>query len=187
MSGYADRSYWNGRYSDGSWPVEASPWLTTNLDILPPPGTALDIAGGTGRNALWLAKRGWDVTIVDVSDVALSLATARATQLDVPVATVLSDLSTEPLPDGPWNLIVLFHYLDRDLFPRIESSLEPGGVFAGSLATVTNLERNERPPLPYLLGNGELPSLIRDLELVRYEEGWLDDRHDARFVTVSPS
>ncbi len=177
-----DRMDWNNRYTEQPWPEEASPWLLENAHHLPAAGRALDIAGGTGRNALWLANRGWDVTIIDVSDVALNLASERGRQLDLSLTTVLSDLSTDPLPVGPWSLVMLFHYLDRKLFPSIASALERGGVAIGSLATVTNLERNERPPRPHLLDDRELPSLLGQLEILEYAEGWHDDRCDARFL-----
>jgi SAM-dependent methyltransferase len=177
-----DRAYWNQRYTEAPWAEEPSSWLTKNADVLPQSGHALDIAGGAGRNALWLAARGWDVTVVDVSDVALKLATDRARELDLLLTTTLGDLSTDPLPCGPWDLVMVFHYLDKELLPRIESVLKPGGVLVGALATSTNLERNDRPPLPYLLEDRELPSLLGELEMLAYEENWLDNRHDARFV-----
>lgn len=155
-------------------------------ELLPDAGRALDVAGGTGRNAIWLAQRGWDVTIADISDVALVFALERAASLHVPLETSLTDLGNEPLPEGPWDLVTLFHYLDRDLLMAVVGALRPGGALIGALATVSNLERNDRPPLPYLLEDGELPGLMGDLELVRYEEGWQDDRHDARFVARKP-
>ena len=178
----SDRDYWNQRYIERPWPEEPSPWLVANADLLPKGGHALDAAGGTGRNAVWLARRGWDVTIVDVSDVALSFATERAEAIHVELHTSLRDLRDDPLPDGPWDLVLLFHYLDRELFPALASALEPGGLLIGALATVANLERNERPALPDLIEEAELPALIGDFEIVRYEEGWHDDRHNARFV-----
>jgi 2-polyprenyl-3-methyl-5-hydroxy-6-metoxy-1,4-benzoquinol methylase len=145
-------------------------------------GRALDVAGGTGRNAIWLANRGWDVTITDVSNVAIDIAVTRARSHDVVLGTVETDLIESHLPAGPWDAILLFHYLDRDLFPAFPASLRPGGIVIGSLATVTNLDRHERPPLPYLLDENELPELIGSLELVSYEECWEDGHHDARFV-----
>lgn len=176
------RDYWNQQYVERPWPKEPSPWLVANADLVPKPGHALDVAGGTGRNAVWLAQRGWDVTMADVSDLALSLATERAEAVHVELHASLLDLREEPLPDGRWDLILLFHYLDRELFPALASVLEPGGLLIGALATVANLERNERPPLPYLIEETELPALIGDFEIVRYEEGWQHDRHNARFV-----
>lgn len=181
-SNNGDRAQWNQRYSEKPWTEEPSPWLTKNAHLLPQPGRALDIAGGTGRNSLWLAGRGWEVTVVDVSDVALKLASDRAGELNLLLTTKVADLSTDPLPSGPWDIVMLFHYLDRDLIPKIGPVLNPGGVLVGALATITNLERNDRPPLPYLLEDGELPSLLGELELLEHEEGWLEDRHDARFV-----
>ena len=182
----ADRDHWNHRYRDRPWPVDPSPWLVANEELLPETGRALDIAGGTGRNALWLAQRGWTVTIADVSDVALAQARKRADEEQLKITTFHTDLASDPFPDGPWNLIALFHYLDRNLFPSIMHALAPGGVLIGSLATITNLERNARPPFPYLLEASELPDLIRGLELVAYAEAWQDDHHDARFVTRRP-
>ncbi len=185
-TGRNDRDHWNQRYIERPWPDEPSPWLTANAELLPEPGSALDVAGGTGRNAVWLASQGWDVTIVDVSDVALAMATDRAEALDAPLRTHLMDLSSDPLPDGPWDLIVLFHYLDRVLLSDLVAALRPGGVLMGALATVSNLERNPRPPLAYVLDDGELPALMGGPELIRYEEGWQDDHHDARFVVRKP-
>jgi len=157
-----------------------------SAELLPDGGRALDVAGGTGRNAIWLAQRGWAVTIADISDVALAFAIERADSHHVLVETFVTDLGSDPLPGGPWDLVLLFHYLDRDLPIALAQALHPGGVLIGALATVTNLERNDRPPLPYLLEDGELPGLMGDLDLVRYEQGWQDDRHDARFVARKP-
>lgn len=182
----SDRSHWNLRYTERPWPHEPSRWLVECAGLLPPPGRALDVAGGTGRNGLWLARHGWSVTIVDVSDVALAQALERADEEHLTVATLSADLSVDPFPAGPWNLIALFHYLDRGLFPVIMGSLAPGGVLIGALATITNLERNERPPAGYLLEDGELPELLQGLELVAYAEGWQDDHHDARFLARRP-
>ncbi len=183
---HTDCEHWNLRYGKQPWPLEPSPWLVTN-ELLPPRGgRCLDVAGGTGRNALWLARHGWAVTIADVSDVAIAQALERADEEHISLDTVQVDLTSDPLPDGPWDLIVLFHYLDRDLFPTITETLVSGGTLIGALATVRNLERNPRPPRPYLLEEGELPALLVGLEVVRYEEGWQDGHHDARFLARRP-
>jgi tellurite methyltransferase len=185
-AGRNERERWNQRYADKGWSEDPSPWLATNGDLLPEPGRALDIAGGTGRNAIWLASRGWDVTIADVSDVALAFATERGRNLGAPVHTLHVDLSEDSIPAGPWDVLLLFHFLERALFPKLASALRPGGVLIGSLATETNLERNPRPPRPFILDDGELPGLISDFETVRYEECWADNHHDARFVARRP-
>jgi tellurite methyltransferase len=178
----SDRDHWNQRYAERPWPTEPSSWLVDNARLFTTPGRVLDIAGGTGRNAIWLASRGWDVTIADVSSIAIDIAIARARSSDVIVSTVETDLVEGRLPPGPWDAIMLFHYLDRTLFPALPTLLRPGGIVIGSLATVTNRERNERPTLPYLLNEGELPELIEGLEVVAYDESWDNGHHDARFI-----
>jgi SAM-dependent methyltransferase len=126
------------------------------------------------------------VTITDVSDVALEFAAVRARSCDVALATLEIDLAENDLPGGPWDVIMVFHYLDRRLFSAFSRLVQPGGFVIGSLATVRNLERNKRPPLPYLLDEGELPGLIDGLDLTNYDESWEDGHHDARFVARRP-
>jgi SAM-dependent methyltransferase len=121
--------------------------------------------------------------MVDTSEVAIALATERAEEAGVNVRLLHTDLTAETLPDGPWDLILIVHYLQRDLFlPAIER-LSGDGLIAFSAATVRNLERRERPPLPYLLQEGEAPTLVDGLEILHYEEDWSpEDRHEARVV-----
>lgn len=173
---------WNARWAARTEVAAPSPWLTSLGDV-PRAGAALDVAGGAGRNALWLAARGLSVTLVDISAAALALAAGEAHRRGVPLALVERDLTHAPPPPGPWDLIVMFHYLQRDLFPLLSSALSPGGRLIASIATVRNLERHPRPPRPYLLDEGELPTLVPDLSVLLHEEGWLDDdRHEARIV-----
>jgi SAM-dependent methyltransferase len=86
-----------------------------------PPGRALDLACGTGRNAHWLAGRGWEVTAVDWSEEAL--AQVRTPKLRL-------DLEREPLPfaDAAFDLVLIIRFLHRPLFDEAERVLKPGGV-----------------------------------------------------------
>jgi SAM-dependent methyltransferase len=181
------RSRWNRRHETETEPAQPSAFLVSLEPILPTTGRVLDVAGGTGRNALWLAARGLDVTMVDVSDVALRTAAATARRQALDVTLVEADLEREPLPVGPWDLVVCIHYLQRTLFPTFSAALAPGGLLVCEVATLRNLERHERPPRPFLLEEGEAPALVPDLEIVHYSEGWMeDDRHQARLVARRP-
>jgi SAM-dependent methyltransferase len=179
----ADRAKWDERYrSKGPESSEPLAFLTS-LE-LPEPGRALDVAGGAGRNAIWLARRGWRVTIVDVSPEGLALA--RAAAADLPLQLVCADLERAPLPPGPFDLVVSSYFLRRELFPAFPAVLAPGGRLVYVQPTRANLQRHARPPAGFLLEDGELPSLVRDLEIVSYEEGWFGEgneaRHEARLV-----
>ena len=178
-----DRAKWNQRYALDREARTPSALVTTLESELPRAGRALDLAGGTGRHALWLAARGLDVTLCDVSDVALSIALEHAAERSLTVRTLRVDLETEPMPAGPWDLIVSFHYLQRSLFDVFASLLSPDGQLLFVQPTQANLERHPRPGAPFLLGDGELPRLLRGLEIVRYDEGWLSEgRHEARVL-----
>jgi tellurite methyltransferase len=188
------RARWNARHAerltDPAAPTGPGAFLTERAGLLPTTGTALDVAGGTGRNALWLAARGLDVTLVDVSDTACAEATARAVAAGVPLDVVRADLTEEPPPAGPWDVVLVHHWLDRSVWRHLADLLAPGGVLLVCQATVTNLERHGRPSRRFLLDDGEVAALADrwtagrdDLEVVEATEGWgSEGRHEARLV-----
>ena len=183
-----DREKWDARYLAESHAMgEPSTFLAKIESLLPGRGRVLDIAGGTGRHAVWLARRGYDVTVVDVSPVGLELASRRAARSKVAISTAVVDLEREPLPEGPWDVVLLFHYLHRPLFAGIAAVLQPGGLLIFAHSTMRSLERNPRPPAAYLIEVGEAATLVTDFELRSYSEGWFaDGRHEARVVARRP-
>lgn len=180
----SDRDRWNARWREREGTLsEPSPWVVSLDAILPRRGRALDVAGGAGRHALWLARRGLAVTLIDVSDDGLALAAAAAQAEGLTLTMVRSDLEHEPLPAGPWDLVLCFHYLQRDLFPAIVAGLAPGGLLVFCHQTRKNLERHPRPPPQYLLEEGEARGLAEGLDAIFYTEGWLDEgRHEAHLL-----
>src|SRR5215470_11079638 len=171
-----DRAKWDGKYAERREPGEPSPWLAAFERFLPASGAALDVAGGAGRNALWLARRGLAVTLVDISGEALAIARAHAGAL--PLRTVALDLDTDPLPSGPWDVIACIAFLDRRVYRTFPSLLAPGGVLVVVHPTETNLERHASPPREYLLAPGDLGTFTDGLEVLVSDEGWsLEDRH----------
>lgn len=179
-----DRQKWEARYANADEaPREPSLHLTRLEDVLPRAGRALDVAGGAGRHALWLAAHGLDVTLVDISPRGLAIAAGRARERQLSLTTVCRDLETEPLPEGPWDVIVSFHFLQRSLWPEMRAALAPGGWLVFVQPTVRNLERNSRPPQGFLLEPGEGRKVAEGLSIVRYEEDWLDEgRHEVLLV-----
>jgi tellurite methyltransferase len=173
----ADSGKWNARYGEEAASLQPSPFLAQVSEVLPRTGRALDVAGGSGRNARWLAQHGLTVTVADISDVAL----ARAAQEGF--ATVLVDFDVDPLPEGPWDLIFVNHFLHRPLFAQIPSRLAPEGLVVVAHPTVTNLERNPHPGRKFLLEPGELRLLAHGLEIVSFDEAWRENGwHEARLV-----
>jgi tellurite methyltransferase len=173
----ADRERWNAKYRpqarEGGSVPGPSAFLVELGARLPESGRALDVAGGAGRNARWLLARGFEVTIADISGEGMKLAPEAARK-------VLVDLESAPLPAGPWDLILVSHYLHRPLFAQFPALLAPGGLLVVAHPTVTNLTKNPRPGRHFLLDDGELPRLLTGLEILDSREGWLDSgRHEA--------
>lgn len=178
----ADRDRWNARWR-GEDDRPPAPWLLALDALLPRRGRALDVAGGLGRHALWLARRGLAVTLADVSDAALARAAGAARAEGLSLVTVRTDLEVEPLPAGPFDLVLCTYFLHRPLFAAFPGILAPGGLLVAAHATRTNLTRHPRPGPRHVLEDGELPGLVQGLEIVRAEEGWLEaGRHEARVV-----
>ncbi|RKG73994.1 class I SAM-dependent methyltransferase [Corallococcus terminator] len=178
-----DRQRWNDRYQRAPEQREPSDFLRSLADRLPTTGRALDLAGGQGQDARWLAKRGLDVTLVDLSDVALEQAGALARAEGWSLQLARLDLEVEPLPPGPFDLVVCLNYLWRPLFAALPRVLTPGGLFVFAQPTRSNLQRHPHPSARFLLEDGELPTLLQEFETLSSTEGWTDaGRHEARVL-----
>lgn len=106
-----------------------SPFLTS---IAPPGngGEALDIGAGAGRNSIYLARRGYRVTAVDLSHVGLDLLRQQAALQHLAITTVPADIHQFDFGQNRWNLICLidFPFAYKDLLPKIAEGLRPGGL-----------------------------------------------------------
>ena len=134
---------WNARYGekireDGFEPdpylVEAHNHLVAPL--FPRQGRALDLAGGTGRHAIWLARQGWNTTLLDISPVALESARKRSGEEHLSLQLVEADLDEYLLPEDTFDLIAGFYFLQRALFPSLQRSLRAGGIVLQSAYAV---------------------------------------------------
>jgi SAM-dependent methyltransferase len=130
-----------------------------------PPGRALDIACGAGRNALYLAKLGWQVTAIDASEVAIRhLRKAAPPTLDARVADL--EKHQFAIPAAAYDLICDFFYLQADLFPPIREGVRPGGVFTGAIHLVTP---GHNPA--FALRPGDLREQFAGWKILYYSEG----------------
>ncbi len=180
-----DAERWDARYRDAAIPQLLSPPELVHAELadIATLAPVLDVACGWGDAGLWLADQGADVTLTDVSAVALAAVEARASELGVMVNTVARDLATGSIPAGRWDAITCVHYLDRALLPRLGGALSPTGRLVVAVATTTNLERHERPSARFLLEPDELPTLVPDLTVTHHSEAWrANDVHEAWLV-----
>jgi tellurite methyltransferase len=128
------RIEWDRRHGEGSHnSLKPDPFLVSAYEQFVAPhvkyvGRALDIAGGVGRHALYVAEHGWLVTLMDISDVAVEQARRNAEERDVHIFAEQIDLTEAQLPAAAFDLILVFFYLERALFPQIAEALRPGGI-----------------------------------------------------------
>jgi SAM-dependent methyltransferase len=126
---------WDARYREQGWAFGTEPndFLREQAEQLPP-GRVLCLAEGQGRNAVWLAQRGHDVTAVDQSAVGLEGAKQLAAERGVTITTVRADLDAYTIEPGAWQGIVsIYAHVAGDLRARVHAQVErglaPGGVF----------------------------------------------------------
>lgn len=163
---------WDERYRrDEHGNAEPHP-LVVRASQLSAPGRALDVACGTGRHALLLAERGWQVTAVDSSAVALELLQVRAKERGVFVDSVVADLERGEFAIEPqtYDLIVVTCYLQRDLFPALRAGVKPSGLIVAVIAMLDD-DPQVKPMNPaFLLASGELSAQFQDWDLLHEAE-----------------
>lgn len=126
---------WNRRYAAGEKLDEAHALLVERFAAGLPPGDALDLACGPGRNALYLAELGWRVTAVDGSAIAIEhqRERARAKRLAIDIHCADLERGEFAIAAESYDLVLDILYLQRDLIPAIQRGLRPGGLI---IATV---------------------------------------------------
>lgn len=194
------RDRWNARYADQPGVGAPAAFVREVAELLAPGATVLDLAGGSGRHALWLATRRHPGTLIDISDVALATAARAARRSDVALECIERDVETEGLPPGrSWDLVLMHYYFDRAVARAAWDAVRPGGLLALAQPTVVNLERHGRPGRRFLLEPGELADLADRLvrtgsdrepaaEVMTCSEAWRDDGfHEGRLVVRRPA
>jgi len=181
-----DRERWNDKWRGRAGELEPpAGFIVEQEPLLPGAGRALDVAGGCGRHAVWLAQHGLDVTMIDVSDLALERAERRFAQAGLRARLVRADLDDD-VPSLPlFDAIIMFHYLNRQRRDEIAHLLAPGGLVIAAQPTVANLERHASPSRRFLVEAGELELWARglNLEILVGREGWTaDGRQEAELV-----
>ena len=147
--------------------VEAAPSpLVVEVAEATRPGRALDLACGSGRNALYLARLGWEVVAVDASPSAVRIVRERAAACAARIDARVADLETSEfqIEPGGYDLICDCLYLQRDLFPKIREGVRPGGVFAGEILL------RDSQPRRFVLEPGELRREFEGWKILYYSE-----------------
>ena len=191
--GAQDREKWEELYASRARADRPpSSWILRTVAGLPNELPLVDIAGGTGRHAVPLARLGRRVVMVDIA--ALAVATARAAALAID--GVIADVANLPLSAARFGVVLVSNFLDRTIFPDLVRLVAPGGFLVYETYTTEHLALVNRglargpTSTEYLLRPGELRELAAPLTVIEYREGEVTDeagrRHCARLLARQP-
>ena len=168
-----DEKYRGNEFLSGK---DSNQFLAGSIHLLPK-GRALDIAAGEGRNSVFLAKHGFRVEALDISEIGLKKAAILAQNEGVEIRTTKTDLENYRIKKGGYDVIANFYYLQRDLIPQIKRGLKRGGAVIFETYLIDQRELPNGPKNPdYLLAHNELLSFFRDLRVIFYREGVFGER-----------
>jgi tellurite methyltransferase len=165
------RAMWEERHRGASTYGNPEPSVV-ELSSLLPQGLVLDVAGGTGRHSIYLARLGFRVVAPDFSATGLAFLAKVAKQESLPIEPVMVDLEeTFPFQAGKFDAVVDVSYLDRALIPRLKESLRIGGVLLFDTFLVDQAITGHPRDPSFFLNHYELREILSDMELLRYREG----------------
>lgn len=179
-----DRARWDEKHAAEHATQKPSRFLKEifEADSWPlPKGRALDIATGKGRNAIFLAERGFQVVGIDISPVALETARRTSRGKSLAIDWQEADLERFDLPQGDYDLVLNLNYLQRSLVPQIKKTLKPGGwvIFETYLTDQSKIGHVTSPA--YLLLHNELLDFFRDFRVLCYREGKFPQSRGSEF------
>jgi SAM-dependent methyltransferase len=165
---------WDERFREGEYPQDPDP-----SDVLKryvetfPEGRALDVATGTGRNAVFLAERGYEVDAIDRSHEGLRIARENARERGVADRTewIQTDVPSHAFPEEAYDVITISYYRAVDRFPDIKEALAPGGVLYVEHHLRSTDEAAAGPSSDrYRFASNELLHACLDLTVIHYQE-----------------
>lgn len=159
---------WNEKYRAAAPGGFGTPdeLLVAHRSLLSDRGRALDVACGAGANALFAAEHGYRVVGVDASIEGLKIARRRSRERELEVDFVNVDLQSYRPPPFGFDLLLVFRYLNRDLFPALEETLRPGGLMFYKTFNRNHLREKPGFNPEYLLEPGELKRCFSGLEVL---------------------
>ncbi len=160
-------------HSDDLQPAQ---FLVDNIELLPL-GKVLDIAMGSGRNAIYLAKKGFEVEGVDISEESIAAALRTAQENNIALQAQVVNLEKNYIINSnTYDVIICFNYLQRSLIPQIKAGLKIGGMIVYETFIIDQPKFGKPRNPNFLLNHNELLNMFRDFRCLRYREGIIENR-----------
>jgi tellurite methyltransferase len=169
-----DKSAWDAKFNRPNYIFGKRPadFLSQNYHYLPFEGGVLDMGMGEGRNAVFLAQKGFKVTGVDISSVAIKKSHLLAKEYGVKIKTVTASLKEYKIEPNSFDAIICFYYVDRDLIDKIQTWLKPGGILIYEAFTTRQRVHPSfrHDSSDYFLKDQELLKMFPQMRILKYEE-----------------
>lgn len=181
-----DRVRWDKIYRERKGDPYPSPDPLL-YEVVPPPlhaeSRALDFASGMGQNGLWLATQGYTIDLMDISREALAIARGEMAMRNLRNVNLLQvDVEDVTLEPERYEVVCVFRYLKRELFPQLAQSILPGGRIVYETFNLSYLEQVAEFNIDFLLQYGELEAAFEGWRVLLYQE----QTHLTQFVAVKP-
>ena len=164
------REKWNERYRAASSEPQASQVLRENLHLIPDNGRALDLACGSGGNAILLAQQGLKVDAWDIADVAIAALREMAFRRQLSIQARVRDVEADPPEPGTFDVISVSYFLDRGLVPALIQTLNPGGLIYYQTFSRQCVSGRGPKRAEFRLADQELLRLFSGLQVLFYRE-----------------
>ncbi len=129
-----------------------------------PPGEALDVGMGQGRNSIYLARNGWKVTGFDVAEVGVKKAEADAVRLGLAINAIHAADEEFDFGQNRWDLVAIIYAIEKRSVFRVRQALKPGGI------VVIEASLTEPGGYPFGFESQELLKIFRGFRILKYEE-----------------
>ena len=151
-----------------------APFLAENYHYIPFQSSVLDMGMGEGRNAVFMAQKGYNVTGVDLSSVAVKKSYLLAQEFGVKIKGVVASLKDYKIPPSSFDAIICFYWVDRSMVDKIKNWLKPGGILIYEAYTIREKEKlKSRKGIlnaDHYLKEQELFKLFPGMRILKYEE-----------------
>ena len=168
ISNVWDKKFANHDYIYGKSPAQ---FLAKNYQFIPRGASVLDIGMGEGRNAVFLATKGYKVTGVDISSVAIEKSLKLARQAGVRIKALHNSVENLKIAENSLDAIICFYFVDRKISDQLKKWLKPGGVIIYEGYTVEHKKKfNDKSIDSYFLKSAELLRMFDEFKILKFEE-----------------
>ncbi len=166
--------FWDKKFSGEDYLYGKTPakFLAENYGYIPLASKVLDVGMGEGRNTVFLARKGYNVTGVDISAIAVRKARRLAAEHGIRINAVVSSMDDFKAKENSYDAILVFYYVDRALNKDLVKWLKPGGllIYESHTKKQKTLPGNEKYEDKYLLKELELLTMFPQLRVLKFEE-----------------